>query len=58
MRVLADCVAFRHRLDHRSAEVLGMRACEPDPLDPFDGIAGTQELAELGPDVGREVPSP
>src|SRR5262249_30294545 len=51
-------VALRHRRDHRRAEVLGMRAREPDPLDPVDRVAGAKELAELGSDVRDEVPSP
>ena len=35
-----------------------MRAREADALDPVDGVARTQELAELGADVGREIAPP
>src|SRR5919197_4376322 len=56
--MLANRVALRHRLDHGPPEVLGVRAREADPLDPLDRIAGTEELAELGPDLRQQVPSP
>ncbi len=46
--VLADRVALGDRGDHRLAEVLRVRAREADPLDPVDGVAGPQQLAELG----------
>src|SRR5579883_781852 len=58
VHVLADRVALGDRGDHRLAEVLRVRAREPDPLDPLDGVAGAQELAEVGPELGREVPPP
>src|SRR4051812_1774615 len=35
-----------------------MRAREADPLDSVDGVASTQELAELGPDARQQVPAP
>ena len=47
MGVLADGRALRHRLDHRTAEVLGVRRREADPLDPVDGVAGAEQVAEL-----------
>ena len=56
--VLADRVALGDRGDHRLAEVLRVRAREPDPLDALDGVAGAEQLAELGADVGREVAAP
>ena len=56
--MLADGVALGHRGDDRLAEVLRMRAREADPLDPVDRVAGAQELAELGADVGREIAAP
>ena len=56
--VLADGIALGHRGDDGLAEVFRVRAREADPLDPVDRIAGAQELAELGPDVGREVAAP
>ena len=49
--VLADRVALGDRGDHRLAEVLRVRAREADPLDPVDGVAGAQQLAELGADA-------
>ena len=58
MRVLADGLALGHRLDHRAAEVLGMRAREADALDPVDRVARAQQLAELGVDLRREVAAP
>src|SRR5207253_5439231 len=36
-------------------EVLRVRAREADPLDPLDGVARAQELAELDPRVERQV---
>ena len=51
--VLADGVALGHRRDHRLAEVLRVRAREADALDPVDRVAGAQQLAELGADLGR-----
>ena len=48
MHVLADGAALGDRGDHRLAEVLRVRAREADALDPVDGVAGAQELAELG----------
>ena len=58
MDVLADGVALGHRRDHRVAEVLRVRAREADPLDPLDGVAGAQQLAELGVEVGAQVAAP
>ena len=58
MDVLADRGAFGDRSDHRLAEVFRVRAREADPLDPLDGVAGAKELAELRPDVRREVAAP
>jgi hypothetical protein len=56
--VLADGGALRHGLDHRSAEVLRVRAREPDPLDAVHRVAGAQQLAELGADLGQQVAAP
>ena len=56
VHVLADCCALGDRGDHRLAEVLRVRAREADPLDAVDGVAGAQQLAELGrgpPAAGR-----
>ena len=53
MDVLAHRRALGHRGDHGLAEVLRVRAREPDPLDPVDGVARAQQLAELG----RERPA-
>ena len=39
VRVLADGVALRHRGDHVAAEVLRVRAREPDALDALDRVA-------------------
>ena len=50
MDVLADGVALGDRGDHRLAEVLRVRAREADALDPVDGVARAQQLAELGAD--------
>src|SRR5262245_7847329 len=58
MRVLADGVALGHRGDHLAAEVLRMRAREPDAIDAVDGVAGSQELAELRLHVGQQVSAP
>ena len=58
MDVLADGVALGDRRDHRLAEVLRMRAREADPLDPVDRVAGAEQLAELGVELGREVAAP
>src|SRR5581483_7205867 len=44
-----------HRLDHVGAEILGVRAREPDPLDSVHGVHGAKELREPGRDPGREV---
>src|SRR5438132_13691685 len=55
VRMLTDRGTFRHRFDHRPAEVLRVRAREADPLDPVDGVAGAQELAELDPGLERQV---
>ena len=49
--VLADGVALGDRGDHRLAEVLRVRAREADALDAVDGVAGAEQLAELGADV-------
>ena len=56
--MLADGVALGHRLDHRLAEVLRMRAREADALDPVDRVAGPQQLAELGVDLRPQVAAP
>ena len=56
--VLADGVALGHGGDHGIAEVLRVRAREADPLDPLDRVAGAQELAELGLELGTQVASP
>ena len=58
VRVLADRRALGHRLDHRAAEVLRVRAREADALDPLDRVARAQQLAELGVDVGQQVAAP
>ena len=58
MDVLADRVALGHRGDHGVAEVLRVRAREADPLDALDGVAGAQQLAELGVDAGAQVAAP
>jgi hypothetical protein len=53
-------IAFRirHRGDHLTAEVLRVRAREPDAIDAVDRVAGAQELAEFCLDVGEEVSAP
>ena len=56
--MLADGVALGDRGDHGLAEVLRVRAREADALDSLDGVAGAQQLAELGADRGREVAAP
>ncbi len=58
MHVLADRSALCDRGDHRLAEVLRMRAREADALDPLDSVAGAEQLAELGRDLGDEVTTP
>ncbi len=58
VHLLADRVALGDRGDHRLAEVLRMRAREADPLDPVDCVAGAEQLAELGVELGREVAAP
>src|SRR5436190_24115329 len=58
MRVLADRVAPGHRVDHRAAEVLGVRAREANALDAVDGVASAQQLTELGVDRRREIAAP
>ena len=58
MDVLADALTLGDRRDDGSAEVLGMRAREADAVDPGDGVARSEELAELGPDIREKVPSP
>ena len=58
MDVLADARTLGERRDDGSAEVLGMRAREADPVDPGDGVARAEELAELGPDVREKIASP
>ena len=58
VHVLADGAALRDGRDHRRTEVLRVRAREPDPLDPLDGVTGAQKLAELRVEVRREVTSP
>ena len=58
VRVLADGGALGHRLDHRAAEVLRVRAREADALDAVDRVARAQQLAELGVDVGQQVAPP
>ena len=56
--VLAHGVAFDHGGDDGVAEVLRVRAREADPVDPVDRVAGAQELAELGLELGTQVASP
>src|SRR5205823_7757694 len=34
---------------------LRLRALQPDPLEPFDGIASPQQLAEVDPDLREQV---
>ena len=58
VHVLAHRRALGHRGDHRLAEVLRVRAREADALDSLDRVAGAQQLAELGAQVGREIASP
>ncbi len=58
MRVLADRRALGHGGDHLAAEVLRMRAREADPLDPFDRVAGAQELTEPGLHIGQRGRGP
>ena len=53
--MLTDRGALRHRFDHRPAEVLRVRAREADPFDPIDGVAGAQELAEVGLKRRQEI---
>ena len=52
MHVLAHRVTFCDRGDHRVAEIFRVRAREADALDAVDRVARTQELPELGADVG------
>ena len=56
--MLAHRRALGHRGDHGRAEVLRVRAREPDSLDPFDRVAGAQQLAELRHEGRREVAPP
>src|SRR5919197_3596622 len=58
MHVLAHARTLGHRLDHGLAEVLWVRAREADALDAGDCVAGAEELAELGSQVGREIAAP
>ena len=58
MGVLANGCALGHRSDDLLAEVLGVRARETNPVDPLDRVDGPQKLAELGSNVGNEVPPP
>ena len=58
VNVLADARALGHCRDDGRAEVLGMRAREPDPVDAVHGVARPQQLAELGVDVGTKVTTP
>ena len=58
MDLLADGGGLGHRRDHGLAEVLRVRAREADALDPVDGVAGAQQLAELRPQVGEQVAPP
>ena len=58
VHVLADGAALSQCRDHRLSEVLRVRAREADALDPAHGVAGAEELAELGANIGREVASP
>ena len=58
MDVLADRVALGDRGDHGLAEVLRVRAREADPLDSVDGVAGAEQLAELGADLGQQIAAP
>src|SRR3954454_6877066 len=53
--MLTDRVAFGHRFDHRASEILRVRARETDPVDSLDGVAGTEQLAEVGADLGQQV---
>ena len=56
--MLAHCVAFDHGGDDGVAEVLRVRAREADPVDPVHRVAGAQELAELGLELGTQVAPP
>src|SRR6185312_9420918 len=58
VRVLAYGGALRHGLDHRTAKVFRVRAREADALDPFDCVAGPEQLAELGVDLRQQVAAP
>ena len=58
MHLLAHGIALGHRGDHRIAEVLRVRAREPDPLDAVDGVARAEQLAELGADLRQQVAAP
>src|SRR5262249_10059417 len=58
MHVLADGGTLAHRCDHRLAEVPGLRAREADTLEAGNGIAGPEQLAELGADRRGEVAPP
>src|SRR5439155_17075205 len=57
-RLLANRGALGNRVDHRPAEILRMRTREADPLDPLDGVAGAQQLAELRAEPGSEIAPP
>src|SRR4051812_26396174 len=58
MNLLTHRGAFRHRRDHGLAEVLRVRAREPDAVDSLDGVAGAEKLAELGAHLREEVAAP
>src|SRR5205823_6811528 len=58
VHVLADGVTVGDRRDQRLAEVLRVRAREADALDSVDRVAGTEQLAELGPDLWGEIAAP
>ncbi len=58
MHLLAHGIAVRECLDDRLSEVLGVRAREPDPLDALHGVAGAQQLTELGAKRRSQVASP
>jgi hypothetical protein len=47
MHVLAHGIHFRHRVDHRIREVIGMRTGESYATDSINGADSTEEPGEI-----------
>src|SRR2546425_4138134 len=56
--MLADGGALGHRVDHGPPKVLRVWAGEADALDALDRVARPEQLADLRPDLGREIAPP